>query len=372
MNRMTAVRSAGAVLLAVGLAATFSVPASAAEADATSATNTQSVTSEILSAMNRDLGLDEAQARTLLARQAEAADAEARMKTALGDTFGGAWFDQKTMTLTVGVTDAAKLAEVATSGVNATVVRHSAADLDAMMDRLNAVTTVPAGVLSWGVDTIGNDIVITTKPGAVAPAKAFAASAGVTNVRVHESAEAMQPFYNVQGGDAYYINSSARCSIGFAVSGGFVSAGHCGSVGNSTTGYNQVSQGTFRGSSFPGNDYSWVAVNSNWTPTSTVTGIGRITGSTEAATGSSVCKSGSTTGVTCGTVGSKNQTVTYPQGTVRGMTATNVRCQAGDSGGGFVSGSQAQGMVSGGNSSVCYFFPVRGPLNAYGLRLVTG
>lgn len=371
MNRTSAVRLAGAVLLAAGLAAPFSVPASAAEADATSATNTQSVAPQVLGAMARDFNISELDARTLIAQEAKASTAEQAVKSALGEAFGGAWFDRTTRTLTVGVTDAARLGEVAGYGVNATLVRNSATALDGMMDRLNAAPA-PQSVISFGVDTKGNDIVVTAQPGAVADAKAFAASAGVPDVRVVESTEGVQPFYNVRGGDAYYINSSARCSIGFAVYGGFVSAGHCGSVGSSTAGYNQVAQGTFRGSSFPGNDYSWVQVNSNWTPTSTVTGIGRITGSSEAATGTSVCKSGSTTGVTCGTIGAKNQTVRYAEGTVYGMTATNVRCQAGDSGGGFVSGSQAQGMVSGGSSFVCYFFPVRGPLNAYGLSLVTG
>jgi streptogrisin C len=371
MNRTSAVRLTGAVLLAAGLAAPFSVPASAAEADATSATNTQSVAPQVLSAMVRDFDISESEARTLIAQEAKASTAEQTLKSALGDVFGGAWFDRTTMTLTVGVTDAARLGEAAQHGANATLVRNSAAALDGMMDRLNAAAA-PQSVTSFGVDAKGNDILMTVQPGAVAEAKSFAASAGVSDVRVVETAEIMQPFYNVNGGDAYYINGSARCSVGFSVNGGFVSAGHCGTVGSSTAGYNQVAQGTFRGSSFPGNDYSWVQVNSNWTPTSNVSGIGRVTGSSEAASGTSVCKSGSTTGVTCGTIGAKNQTVTYPQGTVRGMTATNVLCQAGDSGGGFVSGSQAQGMVSGGNSSVCYFFPVRGPLSAYGLSLVTG
>ena len=97
-----------------------------------------------------------------------------------------------------------------------------------------------------------------------------------------------------------------RCSVGFSVNGGFVTAGHCGTTGTATQGYNQVAQGTFRGSSFPGNDYAWVRINGNWTPQPWVNNYagGNVTvaGSTEAAVGASICRSGSTTGWHCGTV----------------------------------------------------------------------
>ena len=123
--------------------------------------------------------------------------------------------------------------------------------------------------------------------------------------------------YDVRGGDAYYIGGG-RCSVGFSVNGGFVTAGHCGTPGTATQGYNQVAQGTFQGSSFPGNDYAWVAVNSNWTPQPWVNNYsgGNVTvaGSTEAAVGASICRSGSTTGWRCGTVQAKNQTVNYAAG----------------------------------------------------------
>ncbi|MGK5643450.1 S1 family peptidase, partial [Streptomyces sp. URMC 126] len=79
-----------------------------------------------------------------------------------------------------------------------------------------------------------------------------------------------RPYYDVRGGEAYYINGRSRCSVGFSVTrgtqGGFVTAGHCGRPGDSVTGHNQQPMGSFQGSSFPGNDYAWVAVNSNWTP----------------------------------------------------------------------------------------------------------
>ena len=72
--------------------------------------------------------------------------------------------------------------------------------------------------------------------------------------------------YDIRGGDQYVINGNTLCSVGFAVAGGFVTAGHCGGAGSPTLGFNNVAQGTFAGSSFPGNDYAWVRTNGNWAP----------------------------------------------------------------------------------------------------------
>ena len=47
--------------------------------------------------------------------------------------------------------------------------------------------------------------------------------------------EAPQTFIDIVGGNAYYIGSGSRCSVGFAVTGGFVTAGHCGRSGATTT-----------------------------------------------------------------------------------------------------------------------------------------
>jgi streptogrisin C len=75
----------------------------------------------------------------------------------------------------------------------------------------------------------------------------------------------------------------------------------------------------------------------------------KVTGSQNVAVGSTVCRSGSTTGWRCGRILTRNATVTYPQGTVSGLIRTNVCSEPGDSGGSLVAGSQAQGVASGGN-----------------------
>ena len=67
----------------------------------------------------------------------------------------------------------------------------------------------------------------------------------------------------------------------------------------------------------------------------------------------------------------------YAEGTVTGLTRTNVCAEPGDSGGSFISGNQAQGMTSGGSGNctfggTTYFQPVNEVLSAYNLRLITG
>src|SRR5262249_47190431 len=134
-------------------------------------------------------------------------------------------------------------------------------------------------------------IVVTALPGTAAAAKAFAGP----DVRVVES-EAPRTFADIKGGDSYIIGGSARCSVGLSVNGGFVTAGHCNKLtGGGALTRNGVSLGTWGGATFPGRDYAWVRTNSNWTPRGLVGSV-RVVGSTAAATGAAVCKSGSTSG----------------------------------------------------------------------------
>ena len=50
-------------------------------------------------------------------------------------------------------------------------------------------------------------------------------------VTVEEVTESPTPLYDLRGGDAIYMSGGGRCSLGFSVSGGFVTAGHCGRAG---------------------------------------------------------------------------------------------------------------------------------------------
>ena len=108
-----------------------------------------------------------------------------------------------------------------------------------------------------------------------AVARAFVKAAGLSTARVRIRLSAHRPHLlaDLVGGDAYYIDATARCSIGFSVTKaaqqGFVTAGHCGKPGSKTAGSDKTGQGTFQASTFPGKDMAWVGVNANWTATPT-------------------------------------------------------------------------------------------------------
>jgi streptogrisin C len=325
------------------------------------------------------------------AAQEQAASTEQGLRASLGDAFAGAWFNQASGKLVAAVTDPSRIAEIQAAGADATVVAHSESALDAMKSALDAlVDQAPSALTGWYVDSTTNTLAVEINRNAAdaAAAEDFLASvlgadAAVTLVDVAQEA---QPLYDVRGGDAWY-GPNYRCSVGFsAVDGGggkhFVTAGHCTAGGASAYGYNQVYLGYSNGSVFPGSDYGKVDVTSSqWTLRPWVNNYGGgnvlVRGSAEAPVGGSVCRSGSTTGWHCGTIQAKNQTVRYSQGTVYGLTRTNVCAEPGDSGGSWISGNQAQGVTSGGSGNctsggTTYFQPVNPALSAYGLRLVTG
>jgi streptogrisin C len=329
---------------------------------------------EIVAAVQRDFGLTKEQATTRLRNEASASRTELALRKELGAAYAGAYLDATATTLTVNVTSASAAAKVRRAGASARVVTRSEAALDAVKARLDAATA-PASIAGWHVDVRTNTVTVLARD--VAAAQAFVAGTGVASdaVRVVTSTETPRTLIDVIGGNAYFIGGS-RCSIGLSVNGGFVTAGHCGTVGSSTT----QPTGTFRGSSFPGNDYAWVEVAAGNTPRGLVNnysgGTVAVNGSTEAAVGASICRSGSTTGWHCGTIQAKNATVNYAQGTVTGLTRTNVCAEPGDSGGSWMSGNQAQGVTSGGSGNctsggTTYFQPVNEILSAFGLTLVT-
>jgi streptogrisin C len=372
-----AARLGASAMLAAGTAAALTLPAIAEPS--TPQVTPAAKADPMLQAMQRDLGLDKRQAEQRLRSEATARQVDRVVRAKVDGSFGGSYYDAEQGKLVVGVTDAAKLDEVRATGAEARLVDDGVEELNATADALNRAGEVPDSVSGWYVDPETNSVVVTTTPGTTERAEDFLAATGVdrATVDIVESTESPRPLMDIIGGNAYYIGSGGRCSVGFSVQGGFVTAGHCGSSGQSTS----QPTGTFAGSSFPGNDYAFVRTGSGDTQRPWVNmynGYARVvSGSSEAPVGSSVCRSGSTTGWHCGQIEAKNQTVRYAQGSVYGLTRTNVCAEPGDSGGSFISGNQAQGMTSGGSGDctrggTTYFQPVNEVLNAYGLRLVTG
>ncbi|MEH0840798.1 S1 family peptidase [Micromonospora sp. CPCC 205711] len=385
-RRMTAI---GVVLAAAGLTAAVTLPSFAGENAApragvpAGATGTGGAAPEVLDAMSRDLSLTREQAAKRLASERRAAGTLGRLRTQLGDAYAGSWLSTDGGTLTVAVADPAQAARVRAAGAVPKQVDRGVDELDAVKTRLDSAgRQATPDIAGWYVDVTSNAVVVLARPGAEDAGRRFAAATGVPAgaVRVEASAETPRPLFDVRGGDAFFINNAGRCSVGFAVVGGFVTAGHCGQPGDRTTGANRVAQGTFKASSFPGDDWAFVEVNAQWTPQGVVNdfngGTVPVNGSAEAPVGASICRSGSTTGTRCGVVQAKNATVNYPEGTVTGLTRTNVCAEPGDSGGAWLSGDQAQGVTSGGSGDctqggVTFFQPVTEILQRNNLTLVT-
>ncbi|MFF0307181.1 alpha-lytic protease prodomain-containing protein [Streptosporangium sp. NPDC004379] len=342
----------------------------------------------MLQALQRDLGLSAEQAQARLLNEIRLAPVEARLRVALGDRFGGSWFQGTVaQNLVVATTDPDDIPKIVAQGAHAEVVEHSLVELGAVKDKLDAA--LPARPTGGGsvryVDVRNNKVVVLSEEPVQTEAVIRDIGVDGRTIVVVPSTERPRPLYDLVGGSPFYVGVSLRCTVGFSVlhggAGGFVSAGHCGKVGEKTNGYNRVPQGVFRGSVFPSSDFSWIQVNDDWTPKPTVGnadgGVLPIAGDRPAIEGASVCRSGSTSDWYCGLILQRDVSVSYPQGNVFGLTRTSVCADRGDSGGPFVSVDQAQGVLSGGSGSCfpgsgfSYFQPVAKILSTYGLTLLT-
>ncbi|MFI0420716.1 S1 family peptidase [Spongiactinospora sp. 9N601] len=343
-----------------------------------------------IESMQRDLGLTADQAVRRLAAERRAADLAPVLRTRLADRFGGSWVDE-TGALVVATADAADVRALAAAGARPVVVSRSMATLEAIVGVLNRAPRPGPEIRGWHVDVRSNSVVVLAAD--TAAGKAFARSGGVdrTAVRIETTAERPVPYSEVRGGDGILIGSK-RCLLGFTVrrqqTQGFVAAGHCGKAGDPVYSFPALNGagdaasrepiGVVEAASYPGDDYMWVSLD----PKLKAVGVvGRqwptpVAGSTEAPPGSLICRYGSTTTFHCGNVQQLNATVNYPEGTVTGLTRTNVCAEPGDSGGPFMTNGQAQGFMSGGTGNcrtggTTYFQPVNEALAAYGLTLIT-
>ncbi|MDX2592674.1 S1 family peptidase [Streptomyces sp. WI03-4A] len=378
-----------ACLIVGGLSAAGGFPASAvgsAGRTVPSATSAAPAGDGILTAMRRDLGLTREQAEARLRAERTASALGPRARRAAGNAYAGSWFDPARGRLTVALTPRATPAArrtIEAAGADVRTVAHSARLLDGVKARIDRMSA-PAGVSGWHVDPKANKVVVDIARSArsdndVRRFLSRARAKGPVTVHTLRSAPRTLAAGTV-GGDPYYTGN-VRCSIGFSVYGGFVTAGHCAQPGAGVSGWDGSYIGTFQGSSFPDNDYAWVSVGSGWWTVPVVLGWGTVPdqlvrGSAVAPVGSSVCRSGSTSHWHCGTALALNETVNYSQGAVHQLTKTSACAEPGDSGGSFITGDQAQGVTSGGwgncgSGGETWFQPVNEILNRYGLTLHT-
>ena len=311
----------------------------------------------------------------------DAAATADRLTRALGAQAAGAYLDASGR-LTVNVLGPEAAAQVRAAGATPRLVARSSARLARVQAALDAAGNAPAGA-SWGVDLASNAVLVSVPAGRGAAFVAKARSFGAA-VRVERTpAVQTQAFY---GGQAIYRGGS-RCSAGFNTRSGsgrnyVLTAGHCTDLGGTWTTSSGQTIGPVAASSFPGNDYGAIRISNPAAldPRGGVLHNGAfrdITGASRVPVGSSACKTGSTTGTTCGTVQAYNVTVNYAEGTVFGLTRTNICTQPGDSGGAMYAGSRAQGITSGGTIGGCslagfrsFFQPADEALSVYGLTLL--
>jgi streptogrisin C len=381
---------------------------------ASAAGPSNTVSPSLRAAMERDLGLTSAQLSQYLKIERLAALQERQLAKAQGRRFAGSWIERQangSFKLVVATTSVGP--QKAAAGVEIRNARNSLAELNASKAQLDAALArggkVPKGVYGWYVDMPSNTVVVSVGKGGQQAGINFVAASGVNVQSVRLVTEEEQPSLraNLLGGQGYLRNPGDgylyACSIGFNVTQGtapgFVSAGHCGDANEPV--YLELSPqwtlgpriGSFVASNFPnpgqtGNDYAWVRIDAGHTQSPTVYGWGKgdvtVRGSTEAAVGAAICRSGRTSGWRCGTIEAKNQTVNYSSGeTILNLTRTTACSEGGDSGGSFITGpGQAQGVLSGGSGSCkgkqpnnrtrSYYQPLLPILQAYNLSLRTG
>ena len=190
------------------------------------------------------------------------------------------------------------------------------------------------------------------------------------------------------GGSAIF-GGNARCSLGFNVTvkgaPAFLTAGHCGNDSKTWTADQAGSQplGTVTDSKFPETDFALVTYDDASAQPESAVDLGNgstqeITKAAEAAVGMKVQRSGSTTGLTDGTVTGLDATVNYGNGDiVNGLIQTDVCAEPGDSGGSMFSEDSAVGLTSGGSGDCTqggetFFQPVTDALEATGAEIGAG
>lgn len=347
-------------------------------------------------ALQRDLGLTTAQYLREVEVERESHDLVLEAQRELGDDFAGAWLERDEFgDARLVVATRGHAAVMRAGDAELREVRYSLADLEDTVSLLDQTTQrhilrQVRGLQSWGVDLPNNRVVVTVSPGASKDLVDYVAASGVDTGTLHFEVSEQEPstLINIYGGIRYN-----GCSIGFPVTRGstkgFVTAGHCGSVGSQVR-INNVLVGSFQRSDFPGADAAWATVRSQDTLFNRVwqysgSSTYAVTGSQEALIGAAVCRSGFRTGWRCGTLTRNNVTVNYGQGAVNGLRESNACAGQGDSGGSWVASSnQAQGVTSGGalgndgtncgipqNQRRTWFQRLVPMLNSYGVNLVT-
>lgn len=329
--------------------------------------------------------------RQILAQPTQQRTAE-RLARSLGDRMTG-WYLSDGR-LVVNVLDRSAAALAGAVGAVPHVVTRSRSAVDGVLAEVDRLaSSAPVGSV-WYVDPASEAVIVRLPKAANQPAsrRFRGALRTLPGVRVEQSAGQLEPF-GLSGGDQVDTSANEICSLGFNAvdrAGGavFLTAGHCG-VGYPAFSRGQIQLGRTLAYRFPGADYAAVGVQQAgyWQPEPAVGRYGNspvvVRGAAPAPVGAVVCKSGVTTGWTCGRIEAYDVRVQYEQGLVSGLVQASACTEPGDSGGPWLVGDQAQGITSGGQSiaglcladygqpNVAFYQPLGPALAALGLRLRT-
>ncbi|WP_278313748.1 S1 family peptidase [Lolliginicoccus levis] len=249
----------------------------------------------------------------------------------------------------------------------------SAIDLPGLLDRAGVVLT-PANDVVPGEDTIdeqpltgGSDNPPEGAPEGQDAEQQVPGQQGVADRDLPPASTTVPPQLEVLGGDAFIAGNatSLRCSLGFngitedgkAVN---LTAGHCNPDGPGTTGTpTRFLQGPLAGQVFGSFtetnmdkvDFAVITIDDAHQEAFSSAGIRgggdlRITGTADPVMGMPVCKSGVTTGFSCGVVTATNLTLQIGPRTLGNAFTSSICALQGDSGGAIISGTRAVGISS--------------------------
>jgi streptogrisin C len=335
----------------------------------------------VLKAMARDLHIDEAAARRRLAAENEAARTEAAVVPTLGRTYAGSWFDPGSGKLVVNLTDATMAAAVRRGGALPRILPngHGLTELNAIKTELDELAesepSAVAGVRSWGVDPVTGRVVVTTLAGRERGKLAKRALAHGGAVRFETTTAPAVATEWADGGEGIQ-SGNTPCSLGFNARLTYsdlpgvsdpviISAGHCATAAEAYGFGNARYEEPTKTSTILGRwwlvnrDHDWGVIGSirtdYWSQGPWISlhtpfdGVLIVHGTQQRPIGSSICKSGFRTGITCGVIRNRGESVyqTDQHRTVYNLTRDTTCTRPGDSGGPrYTADGEAQGITS--------------------------
>ncbi|MFB9777250.1 S1 family peptidase [Brevibacterium otitidis] len=319
-----------------------------------------------------------------------------------GNTYDGAFFNDENKLVLQAPAGSAEAKAAEAAGFEVRDAAHGENKLNEIADELSKLAADDSDVVSVAPRVAEDAVVVTvTDPNADTAVLDKAAEFGAA-VDVQKG-ERQELHTTALGGDKVTMASGGYCSAGFPATDSsgqhvMVWAGHCVEDQESFT-VDGVDFGTHGETAFksydgqPDRDIGYVVLNEGNEVSTDVNTYGSdagITGSAEGAwqapIGTELCRTGATSGVTCGEVTGYNASVNYSDGQgqdvaqVTGLGESTVCTAAGDSGGAYTAGNQAVGMTSGGPAGQdcgfnggyvdgsSYFQPVPDALDYYNLE----